>query len=121
MDTESIWNKIKSDINLFVHAKSIMKNVIKHVIKTKNRDIINRTIEYLEAWVVIDPRITMLYKYLYKNNDLSGIDKLVSYYEHNNAPTKRLKYLNILSWFKFNIYRRYFVMKLIRRRFGSII
>lgn len=95
------WSRIKTRIDQNINQHDYIKyNIIKHIIKLNDNDITHQSINYLHDINIPLEILVPLYKKMYKNNDLKGIDHLIMYYDYKGANKKRYKYLKI-GWYKF--------------------
>jgi hypothetical protein len=95
------WFRVKTLIDENIdHHDYIKHNIINRIIKLKDNNILQQSINHLHTTTVPTEILVPLYKKMYKNNDIKGIDHLIMYYYYKGADKKRFKYLNI-GWYKF--------------------
>ena len=95
------WTKVKTLIDQNIdHHDYIKHNIINRIIKLKDNEILQQSINHLHTTTIPTEILVPLYKKMYKNNDLQGIDHLIMFYHYKGANKKRFKYLNI-GWYKF--------------------
>jgi len=95
------WTRVKTLIDENINQLTYIKyNIIKRVIKLNDNNILEQSVNHLHNTTVPVEILVPLYRKMYKNNDLKGIDHLIMFYHYKGAEKKRFKYLNI-GWYKF--------------------